>query len=204
MTAGAVGAKGIRTRQSLIDAAVAHFAAIGLQKGSVPAIARDVGISPSAVYSYFPSKQALFEAAIDADVAGLLVDAVPDLLAGTFDWNFARLFQRLRHALPAHPLARRVLSGDESDGIARVVVLPSEVRLQTGIQTALRRGQQDGTVRSDIDIEKIAHGLEAIVVALLIAILQSGEVIDRATSEGVLEVLNALVRPCSDRPLGLN
>lgn len=187
--------KGVRTRQAVLEEAIAQFAAVGRQGASVSSIARQAGLTPSAVYVYFPSKQALFDAAVDADAAGLITDALPELLAGTFDGNFAGVFARLLSALPSHPLARRVLAGEEGTGAERLARLPSELRLHHGLTAALLKGQSEGTVRSDIDPELCATGLEAIVVALLIAILQTGGDSDPSTSAGVLAVLNAALRP---------
>ena len=54
-------------------------------------------------------------------------------------------------------------------------------------------------MRNDVDPELCATGLEAIVVALLIAILQTGGDSDPRTSAGVLAVLDAAIRPtCGD------
>ena len=166
--------KGTRSRQALLDTAITHFATVGRRRASLPAIAAEVGLTPSALYAYFPSKQALWEASVDADAARLIVDAVPDILGGVFDKDFAGVFQRLLRALPAHPLTRRVLSGEEGTGAERLALLPAEVRLHAGLTTALRRGQKDGTIRRDIDADVLAAGLEAIVVGLVITILQTG------------------------------
>jgi AcrR family transcriptional regulator len=193
--------KGVRTRQAILDEAIAQFAAVGQQGASVSRIARQVGLNPSAVYVYFPSKQALFEAAIDTDAAGLIADALPELLAGTFDGHFGRVFLSLLNCLPAHPLARRVLEGKEGTGVERLAQLPSELRLHQGLISALRMGQKDGSVRSDIDPELCAIGLEAIVVALLIAILQTGGDADPRSSAGVLAVLDASIH--TDREASL-
>jgi AcrR family transcriptional regulator len=165
----------------------------------VATIAREVGITPSGVYAYFPTKQALFEAAVDADAAGLLGDALPELLGGTFDGNFGRVFSRLLRALPDHPLARRVLAGEEDTGAERLQQLPAEDRLLAGITAALQKGQAEGTVRSDVDPSTFAAGFEAIVIALLIAILQTGGDVDPAASTGVLAVLDAAIRPAPAR-----
>lgn len=195
VTVDVVVGKGARTRQALLEGAVAHFAAVGRRGASVATIAREVGITPSGVYAYFPTKQALFEAAVDADAAGLLSEALPELLAGTFDGNFGRVFTRLLRALPHHPLARRVLAGEEGTGAERLRQLPAEDRLHAGITAALQKGQADGTVRRDVDPSALAGGLEAIVIAVLIAILQTGGEADPAASAGVLAVLEAAVRP---------
>jgi AcrR family transcriptional regulator len=185
--------KGVRTRHAILEEAIRQFAILGHKGSSVSSIARNVGLNPSAVYVYFPSKQALFEAAVDADAAGLIGEALPDLLAGTLDGQFGQIFTSLLSCLPSHPLARRVLEGKEGMGIERLAQLPSEIRLHRGLTTALRKGQEDGTVRSDIDPELCAIGLEAIVTALLIAILQTGGAPDPRTSAGVLAVLEASV-----------
>lgn len=199
--AASVDTKGGRTRRALLDAAIVQFAAAGQRGASIPAIAREVGLTPSAVYAYFPSKQALFDAAMDADAAGLIGEALPDVLSGSFDGDFARVFRRLLRGLKDHPLAYRVLSGAEGSGAERLTVLPSEIRLHAGIATALRRGQRDGTVRADIDPDVVAIGLESVVTALLISILQVGGQSDPVTSEGVIAVLDAAIRAPATPPL---
>jgi AcrR family transcriptional regulator len=185
--------KGVRTRQAVLDEAITQFAAVGRRGASVASIARQAGLTPSAVYVYFPSKQALFEAAVDTDAAGLIADALPELLEGDFDGNFGRVFARLLACLPSHPLARRVLAGEEGKGAERLTQLPAELRLHQGLTAAIRRGQHDGTVRKDIDPEQSAIGLEAIVIALLITILQTGGDSDPRSTAGVLAVLDAAI-----------
>jgi AcrR family transcriptional regulator len=160
--------KGARTRAAILSAAVEQFAALGARSASVPAIARAVGVSTSAVYAYFASKEELFAAAVDADVAGLIADALPEVVDGRFDGDFARVLARLFAVLGAHPLARRVLEGSEAGAMERLTVLPAELRLQEGITAALRQGQRLGTVRADIDPVTHAAGLLAVVVALLV------------------------------------
>ncbi|MGI8492950.1 MAG: TetR/AcrR family transcriptional regulator [Acidimicrobiales bacterium] len=193
----ALATKGERSRRAVLREATAQFAAAGRRGTSVPAIAREVGLTSSAVYAYFPTKQALFEEAIDADAGGLIADALPELLEGQFDRDFARVFQRLLAALPAHPLARRVLAGEEDSGVERLARLPAELRLHAGLSRALRQGQEEGTVRSDLDAVTMATGLEAIVIALLVAVLQSGGEVEAEVAAGVLAVLDAAVRPSS-------
>jgi AcrR family transcriptional regulator len=190
-----VSTKGTRTRQAVLDAAIVQFATVGRRGTSVPGIARQLGLTSSAVYAYFPSKQALFEAAVDADAAGLIADALPEILAGSFDGDFATVFARLLNALPAHPLARRVLAGEEGTGVERLAQLPSEQRLHVGLTRAIQQGQADGTMRDDVDAQLLAIGFETIVVSLIIAILQTGGApADQTTSLGVLTVLDAACR----------
>ncbi len=194
MTAPLAG-KGERTRAAILVAAVAQFAAVGARSASVPAIARAVGVSASAVYAYFASKDDLLAAAVDADVAGLIADALPEVATGHFDGDFAAVFARLLAALDDHPLARRVLAGGAASGAERLAVLPAEVRLQQGIARALRDGQRDGRVRADIDPEVLAAGLEAVVISLLMSLVQTDGEVDSMHARGAIAVLEAAIRP---------
>ena len=56
-----------RTRQAILDAALALFSERGFFGASLRDIAGAVGVRESALYHYFPSKDALFEALIAAD-----------------------------------------------------------------------------------------------------------------------------------------
>src|SRR5579864_6303646 len=60
-------ADGQRTRQAILDAALQVFAEKGYFGSSLRDIATAVGVRESALYNYFPSKEALFEALILAD-----------------------------------------------------------------------------------------------------------------------------------------
>jgi len=60
-------ADGQRTRQAILDAALDLFGERGFFGTSLRDIARAVGVRESALYNYFSSKDALFEALIAAD-----------------------------------------------------------------------------------------------------------------------------------------
>ena len=77
MVAAPADTKGGRTRRRILQAAIAHFAATGLDGGSVPEIARSVGLSHSALYQHFGRKEELFRAAVDSDLSALLATANP-------------------------------------------------------------------------------------------------------------------------------
>lgn len=50
--------------QKVLDTAICHFQSQGFERTSIEAIARDSGVSKVTIYSYFPSKEALYGAAI--------------------------------------------------------------------------------------------------------------------------------------------
>ena len=131
---------------------------------------------------------------------GLVNAVVPldDLERETVAW--------CRQMLTLSPIALRMikagmnaaddgLAGEEGTGTERLNLLPAEARLHAGLTRALRRGQAEATVRRDIDPETFAVGVEAIVIALIIAILQTGGEADPRSSAGVLAVLEASIRP---------
>lgn len=171
--------------------AVARFAAVGYQAASVADICREAGMSTTAAYAYFPNKEDLFAAAVDADVEGLIHEALEDVLAGQFDGDWQTVFLRLLGAVETHPLARRVLAGDEGKGAERLLVLPAEAALRAGLAAALRQRQSNGDVRADIDPETAAVGLETLVITVLIATLQTGGVADTERAAGILAVFDA-------------
>ena len=61
------GPRGTGPAERLLELAVGRFAADGYRRTSVSDIARDADLTPAAVYAYFANKEALFQAAVDAD-----------------------------------------------------------------------------------------------------------------------------------------
>jgi AcrR family transcriptional regulator len=79
-------ADGRQTRQAILDAALELFADKGYFGTSLRDIAAAVGVRESALYNYFPGKEALFSALITAaqeqkteQMAGLLADPISDV-----------------------------------------------------------------------------------------------------------------------------
>lgn len=187
--------KGERTRQALLDSAVRRFAADGYRGTSVSEVARDVGLTPAAVYAYFRGgKEDLFTSAVDTDAARLIEGALSPLIDGTFDGNWAGLITALLDRLPEHPLARRLLSGLEPEHTVRMLGIPALEELRKGIAERLRSGQAAGLVRADIDPVRAASGLEAVVMAIVIAVMQTGVPTDGDRAAGVVELLDAALR----------
>lgn len=196
------GGKGARTRQILLEGAIRRFAADGFRGTSVSDVARDAGLTPAAVYAYFEGKEGLFAAAVDADAAGLISGALSPVLQGTFDAEWAQLITALLVGLESHPLARRVLAGLEPEHTVRLLGIPALTDLRRAIADRLRSGQAAGEVRSDIDADLAASGLETTVMAILIAALQTGVPADGDRGAGVVALLDAALRPVPGSPPG--
>src|SRR3954468_24086662 len=107
--------KGQQTRQAILRAAIARFGRDGYRATSVADIARDASVGGTVAYAYFPSKEALFLAAVDEDAAGGVQEGLSTIDdAGIDDWRETLIFTLLG-AVEHHPLARRLLAGLEPD-----------------------------------------------------------------------------------------
>ena len=187
--------KGDRTRQSLIDAAIVRFAREGYRGTSVADVGRDAGLSTTAAYPYFANKEALFVAAVDEDVAGLIDDAV-SLVGLESDQHWGRtLMRNLIDRLAAYPLARRIVSGLEPDFTMRLLGIPALEQLRKGVAEFMRALQVTGEVRADVDPDPMASGIVVIVISLLMASVQTGAAGFETIASDVETVLDAATRP---------
>ncbi|MGO4616639.1 TetR/AcrR family transcriptional regulator [Nocardia sp. 2YAB30] len=138
-----------RNRDRVLAAAQEAFAAEGL---SVPLdeIARRAGVGAGTVYRHFPTKEALFEAAIVDRVDRIIALAhelttAPDPARAFFDF-LARLVEE---GSVKRDLADAVGSTDAPE-------YPKPVyELRTAIGTLLTRAQHAGAVRTDIDADDL-------------------------------------------------
>ena len=174
---GTGSSKGERTRQAIIAAAIVRFGRNGYRATSVADIARDASVGGTVAYAYFPSKEALFLAAVDEDAAGVIHEGLSTVLedpdAKVDDWR-AALVSTLVDAVERHPLARRLLAGLEPDVTERVLEIPALAELRKACIERLRREQLSGTIRSDIDPVAIANGMVSIILSLLMSVVQLG------------------------------
>jgi TetR/AcrR family transcriptional repressor of uid operon len=144
------------SRQRIIDAAVACFARAGFHGASMHEICAEAGMSPGALYRYFPSKVAIiaaiaeaeraqhaafFERMAEADdpveaLAGIGIDKLEQLLAGP------------RGALCAETMAEAVRNPD-----IRAMFDRNIREARAAVVAALQRGQARGTVDPALDLE---------------------------------------------------
>jgi len=167
--------RGEQTRRAILDAAIARFGRDGFQSSSVAKIARDAGVGGTLTYAYFPSKEALFLAALDEDAAGVIEEGVSSVLAHEDPraWRETLIFT-LVEALDHHPLARRVMAGLEPHVTGRVLDVPALAELRQAVAERLRAEQATGLVRPDIDPVAVASGAVMIILSLVMSVLQFG------------------------------
>ncbi|HWE65789.1 MAG TPA: TetR/AcrR family transcriptional regulator [Acidimicrobiales bacterium] len=188
--------KGDRTRQSLLEAGIIRFAREGFRGTSVADVCRDAGLSTTASYPYFANKEALFEAAVDEDVAGLINQAVSLVVIDTEPQHWGRVMMRgLLERMADHPLAGRIVSGREPEFTMRLLDIPALTELRKTVTEVIRVQQVSGQVRQDIDPEQTAGGMVVIVISLLMASVQTGPAGFDLVADDVEAVLNAATRP---------
>lgn len=187
--------KGAQTRDAILRAAVTRFGRDGYRATSVADIARDAAVGGTVTYAYFPSKEALFLAAVDEDAAGVIHEGLtsisedPDLA----DWRTI-LFFTLLDAVQRHPLARRVLAGLEPEVTERVLEIPALAELRKACAERLRAQQFTGTVRSDIDPVTLGNGIVTITLSLLMSLVQVGGGVVATYGDDVAAVFDAALR----------
>lgn len=187
--------KGERTRRRLLEIAIDRFGERGFRRTSVSEIARAAGLTQAAVYAYFPNKEALFDAAVDAD-ASRMIDDAREQSADTPATQLApMLLLFLVGGLERHALLRRVVAGQEPEALARLVELPALTRLTSTIAEGVRAAQATGEVRSDLDAEMFANGAEAVLLSLMMSITQIGAATVARRQLGVLTLFDAVLRP---------
>jgi hypothetical protein len=98
-------------------------------------------------------------------------------------------------AVARHPLARRLLAGLEPDVTDRVLELPALNELRKVCAERLRSEQLAGKVRTDIDPARIANGMVAIILSLLMSVVQLGETTAGTYAPDVVAVFEAALAP---------
>jgi AcrR family transcriptional regulator len=196
-----VETKGAQTRQAILEAAITRFGRDGYRSTSVADIARDAGIGGTVTYAYFPSKEALFLAAVDEDAAGVISEGVSSVLAdpSVNDWRQTLIFT-LVGAVERHPLARRLLAGLEPDVTDRVLEIPALAELRKACAERIRTEQLAGSVRSDIDALSIGNGVVAIMLSLLMSVVQLGSNAAGTYARDVAAVFEAALAPTPPAP----
>ncbi|MGC4988190.1 TetR/AcrR family transcriptional regulator [Nocardia salmonicida] len=143
-----------RNRELVLSAAQEAFASEGI---SVPLdeIARRAGVGAGTVYRHFPSKEALFTAAI--------IDRVERAVAyarelTTADDAGVAFFEFLAFLARENGVKRDLADAVGSD---RLAALGASADLSGAIGTLLARAQRTGAIRPDIDVDDLMLILKA-------------------------------------------
>jgi TetR/AcrR family transcriptional regulator len=167
------------------------FAARGYAGTSMADIATAAGVSKATVFHHYRSKQTLYEALVSEAVSGFreqlipLLDPTRDLTGSLQDFAAAHLDRLTRMQGTMRLIAREMLSGSSA---ASSLFVDGEMSRNFGLLVeALRRGQQLGKVRTDVD--------PGLAVFLLLAanwfLFQSSALLHRHPDLAVLDSTDA-------------
>lgn len=112
------------TRDAILEAARAHFAAKGYERATIREVARSAGVDPALVHHYFSTKQQLFIAAmrLPFEPASVLERALADGVEHLGE-RLARLFlaiwDQTADRSPLIALLRSAVSGEQAAAMLR-------------------------------------------------------------------------------------
>lgn len=159
-----------KKRSQIVEAATGCFIKNGFHQTGMQEICAAAGMSPGALYRYFSSKQKIIEALADEERAlnreWLNVLATyPNVVEG-----LEVVIAKLAPLLVDQSAARLTLEvGAEAARNAEIAAIfaESDDEVRNALVSALKRGQQKGHVRADLDVPAAAHLLIAIFDGLL-------------------------------------
>lgn len=160
------------TRERLLGAAFEEMFRSGFQAAGLNTIVRKAGVTKGALYHHFPDKAALGLAVIDEVVRRPLLDAYLEPLAKAQGDPLTALQQVLRRraddfdetgvdlGCPLNNLTQEMAPLDERFRASVASVLDAWT---DGFADALERARSAGTLRSDVDVRRVARFLVASV-----------------------------------------
>lgn len=152
--------RGRKTLDAIIAAAVEVFGeGTHGRQASISAVAKKINLSPAAIYQYFPDRESVLLAAVEADVAALY-DATLQAVAGVENAISSNAFgEAMTHVMGDFPLARAAIVEEHID----VAELP-RVKLRIDrcvalLEEEIARAREAGIARMDIDAHEVATAI---------------------------------------------
>jgi AcrR family transcriptional regulator len=150
--------KTAQTRLRLIKAATQVFASSGLAGATTREIARVAGVNEVTLFRYFPSKEQLLAAVIQ-QVMSLQVETLANQDEWTQDLHvdlkhYAQLYNQM---LEEHEALMRMFIGEAKrhPDAARQILYDACQSLNEQLVRYLKKGQENGTVRPELDLKPI-------------------------------------------------
>lgn len=164
------------TREALLDAGLAEFSERGFDVPSLDSICARAGYTRGAFYVHFRSREELLEGVMDRFFRAFLdLILVGDAGAGEVEETIARFARLVEIALGARGAAALPI---EMHRVLEACSRSARVRdrfvtmLDTGVErvaTAVRRAQQAGRIRADVDPARLAGVLAMVAIGTLTA-----------------------------------
>jgi AcrR family transcriptional regulator len=145
-----------RNRQTLIDAAKAGFAEVGLNV-ALEEIARRAGVGIGTLYRHFPSREAVVEAVYRREVEQL-AEAVPQVLETS---TAGEALHRWMHLFVDYIATKRLIAPSlgAAAGPASALYASSAELITRAIAALVKRAIDSGDVRKDINPSDLLRAL---------------------------------------------
>ncbi|MDI4665885.1 TetR/AcrR family transcriptional regulator [Xanthobacter autotrophicus] len=157
-------------RQRILDAALACFSRDGFHGASMQKICAAAGMSPGALYRYFPSKESLIAAIVEGERAERLAffDAVsnaPSVLDALTDCTAAMMEEG---GLASARLGPEVMAEAIRNADLRAAVEPHEEESRAQLTAALANAVEQGEIDPALDLETVVLMLQIIGDGILL------------------------------------
>lgn len=151
-----LSASTVPPRQRILDAAIACFARSGFHGASMQEICAEAGMSPGALYRYFPSKISIIAAIAEAEreqhrVFFARLAEADDPVAALTSIGIEKLEEML--GAPSAALCAEVMAEAARNPEVRGMFDRNLVEARSHIVAALQRGQATGTVDPALDLD---------------------------------------------------
>jgi TetR/AcrR family transcriptional regulator, fatty acid metabolism regulator protein len=147
-------------REQIVEAALGLIAAFGVRRMSIAALARRVGLVPSALYRHFKNKEEILQAALQLvrQRLGENLQEVNQMTPHALDRLELVLMRIIKMVRELQAMPRIVfsegMSGDHPERKAQVYEILKGAL--AGIENIMRQGQERGEIRSDLDPKALA------------------------------------------------
>lgn len=152
-----------RNREKLLEVATAAFARADGRPLSLESIAREAGVGIGTLYRHFPNREALVEAVYRAELAEVAA-AASQLLAR---YPPKAALRRWMDRYASFVAAKRGMAESLHAIFDSGAMQPSQTRdsIAGAIDTLLRAGAEDGSLRSDVQADDVVSSLIGIFLA---------------------------------------
>ena len=188
-------------QQGILDVAVAAFNQFGYDATSMGVLADRLGLSKSAIYHHFASKDEILERALDEALSGLEgvldeADAARLRAADRLDQVLRGAVHVLVEKLPYVTLLLRVRGNTEVERNA----LARRRAFDKRVTALVTEARDEGSLRSDIDVRVVERLLFGMINSIVEWYRPGGkEDADRLADDVIAVALDGLRMPTSNR-----
>jgi AcrR family transcriptional regulator len=151
-----------RNRAKVLAAAEVVLAREGTA-GSMRAVATEAGVGLGTIYRHFPTQEALYQAIVAERTRELITEAEPLMEAADSAAAFFGFFDRLVKHSSEKKALYEVISAAGLDPTAGMDDVVRDMR--NAIEKLLRRAQEAGTIRQDLEMPEVFALMTATAMA---------------------------------------